>query len=210
MTTVDTRPTGGVADDWAEFRAQVDGHFADLWIAEDEIAKAVAAYGDDVEAADRAWHALLALQPTMDKMTLTEMVYRAHCRELLDRAAAAGDLRPGTAVECCIALCEASTAVPLNTTGTGLYFRLWHKAGLPDMGGEAQLPAYERLRAERMDDEEAALRGRLAQPRRGLPDPIEHVRLCPIGLSIPRPDHGYFDQHGRWVTQGLFELEASP
>lgn len=196
-------------DDEIAFLGQLQGHLANIEVAEDEITQAVRRHDGDVAAADRAWHAFILLQPTMDKMGLNELVYRAHCRELLDRAAAGGDLRPGTAVECCIALCEASTAVPLNTTGSGLYFRLWHAAGLPDMGGEAQLPAYERLRAERMDDEEAALRRRLAQPRRQLDDPLEHRTLCPHTLArAGDPDrHGFFDQHGTWIAQGLFNLE---
>jgi len=182
----------------------VDRRVFETFDAEAEIEAAMARHPD---AADPIWHALLLLRPTTGLLTRAPVVFQAHCRELLERVAAGGDTRPATAVECCVALCEVSTAVPLNTVAAGLYHRVWALAGLPDMGATAH---YEALRSSEIDDAEAKLRAKLAQPWRQLARPIVHRTLCPATLAAPRPrDPGFFDQHGRWVPQGLFDLEAS-
>lgn len=142
--------------------------------AEDAIDEAMARHPD---RADVLWHCFALLVPTHELVAGTAMVYAAHCRELLERAAAGGDLRPATAVECVVALCGASKLAPLSATGTGLYLRLWSRAGLPDVAGGA-LEHYEAIRGDRMDEQEAWLRAKLARPERVLT--VSHVRACPF------------------------------
>jgi hypothetical protein len=70
--------------------------------AEQEIAAAQARHP---QQAGRIWHSFSLFQPNpgLGRMT-SEMVYRSHCREILDRVAAGEDTRPGTAAEGCCAL----------------------------------------------------------------------------------------------------------
>jgi hypothetical protein len=89
--------------------------------AEDEISQAMQRHPGH---ADRIWHSFSLLTPTLDRLA-TEVVYRAHCRELLDRVARGEDTRPATAAECCVALMETSLAAPrppaqpVSTCGSG-------------------------------------------------------------------------------------------
>jgi hypothetical protein len=74
--------------------------------AEQEIAAAQARHP---QQAGRIWHSFSLFQPNpgLGRMT-SEMVYRSHCREILDRVAAGEDTRPGTAAEGCCALRNTS------------------------------------------------------------------------------------------------------
>jgi hypothetical protein len=102
-----------------------------------------------------------------------EPVYRSHCRELLDRVAAGADTRPGTAAEVCCTLHDVSLIAPLRSAATGLYFRMWQAASLPDFPELA--PASENqevLEGSRIDDHESETRRKLADPTRTL-DAIE-------------------------------------
>ncbi len=116
-------------------------------------------------AADRIWHGFALLQPT-HPLLYNEMLYRAHCAELLDRVARGDDTRPGTAAECCAAMSEVSLQAPLHTSAVGLYIRMWRQVGLPpiDLSGEH----YEALDGSLIDDNEAWLRAKLRQPSRVL------------------------------------------
>jgi hypothetical protein len=129
------------------------------------------------EHADRIWHSFKLLRPTDDKMG-TEAVYRSHCAEIIERVIAHEDTRPGTAAECCIACCETSQIAPLTAAGTGVYLRLWAKAGLPGLDDIARDP-YEAIRGEVIDDHERELRRKLKQDWRTLPKVIEHTAGCP-------------------------------
>jgi hypothetical protein len=129
------------------------------------------------EHADRIWHSFMLLKPT-DKLMGTEAVYRSHCTEIIERVIAHEDTRPGTAAECCIACCVTSQIAPLTAAGTGLYLRLWEKAGLPALDGVSREP-YEAIRGEVIDDHERELRGKLKQDWRTLPKVIEHKTGCP-------------------------------
>jgi len=183
----------------AEIAAPIIRELGRVGLAEEEIQAAMARHP---AAADPIWHAFALLVPTGAKVGLTDAVYRSHCRELLDRVALGADLRAGTAAECCVALCEVSTAVPLNTVAAGLYHRVWALAGLPEMGNRDH---YEALRSSEIDDAEWMLRAKLSQPWRRLPKPIVHRTLCPASLAVPRPrDPGFYDQRGTWVPQALF------
>lgn len=128
------------------------------------------------EHADRIWHSFKLLKPTDDLME-TEMVYRSHCTEILKRVIAHEDTRPGTAAECCIACCETSQLAPLTPAGTGLYLRVWDKAGFPGMG-LAREP-YETIRGAMIDEHEQLMRRKLAKDWRTLPKPIKHTAGCP-------------------------------
>lgn len=178
MTTTTTGPgTDLLADLLGTTVSDVTGVLALIEDAEDEIQAAMRRHP---KAADRIWHSFLLLQPTLDLTSRNPVLYRAHCRELLERVAAGADTRLGTAVECIAALSETSTLAPLTTTGTGLYMRLWAAAGLPDvMDGADGLEHYEAIRGSQMDQDEAMVRAKLAQADRRLPDPIEHVTMCP-------------------------------
>ena len=140
--------------------------FSDMETAEDEISAAQRRHPD---TADRIWRSFKLLVPSSDLLTRNELVYRAHCQELLDRVAADADTRPGTAAECCIALCETSLQVPLNTAAAGLYSRMWKQAGLPPAELADAGVHYEALEATQIDTYETDLRRRLSQPDRVLP-----------------------------------------
>ncbi|MFY1688146.1 hypothetical protein [Plantactinospora sp. WMMB782] len=143
-----------------DLMGQLESAFAAMEWAEEEIE---AARKRHPEADDRIWKSFLLLQPTHDLMRV-EMTYRAHCRELLDRVAAGEDTRPGTAAECCIALCETSQAGPLRESAAGLYFRMWEKAGLTKLEGSSDvLVHYEALKGATIDRDEAWLRNKLRQ-----------------------------------------------
>jgi hypothetical protein len=139
--------------------------FGAMEVAEKEIRDAQNRYPG---AADRIRRSFMLLTPTTDLLTRNELVYRAHCRELLDRVAAGTDTRPGTAAECCVALCETSLRVPLSTSAAGLYARMWKAAGLPDVELTDSGVHYEALERDAIDRHELDLRARLSQADRQL------------------------------------------
>ncbi len=118
-------------------------------------------------AADRIARSFVLLRPTFTLMR-NAPVYRAHCRELLDRVAARADTRPGTAAECCIALCQTSLRAPLRTSAVGLYARMWRLAGLPHVDLHDAGEHYEALHGTLIDEHEHWLRTRLRQDWRHL------------------------------------------
>ncbi|GIH16129.1 hypothetical protein [Rugosimonospora africana] len=147
-----------------DIKRLLDPIFDAMSVAEDEISAAQQRHPD---AADRIWRSFPLLRPT-DGLTTNNLVYRAHCRELLDRVAAGANTKPGTAAECCWALCEVSQRVPLNTTAAGLYSRMWRLAGLPPVNLADNGGHYEALAGGQIDDYEAVLRQRLRQDWRAL------------------------------------------
>jgi hypothetical protein len=59
---------------------------------------------------------------------------------------------------------HVTTVAPMNAIGTGLYFRLWTKAGLSHLVDTAESSRhYEALRGSQIDDAEAMCRKKLAQ-----------------------------------------------
>lgn len=118
-------------------------------------------------AAERLDDVAALLEPTHPRM-VSAMLFRPHSRELLDRIAAGGDTRPGTAVEGCLVLCAISLRAPLNATATGLYLRLWAVAGLPDVGNGEALAYYEATAGSLIDDAENLLRTKTRQMWRAL------------------------------------------
>ncbi|WP_067903735.1 hypothetical protein [Nocardia vaccinii] len=91
----------------------------------------------------------------------TEFVYRSHARELLERVAAGADTRPGTAAEVAAAMMATSLAAPLNSTGVGLYLRMWRKAGFLAVGDSGR-DYYEDVVGPLIDDAESTTRRKLA------------------------------------------------
>jgi hypothetical protein len=147
----------------AEIQAEVTGASAWVGIAEDEIEQAA---GRHPEAADDLYHAFALMLPATGAAAWeTEFVYRAHCRELLERVAAGEDTRPGTTAEAVLAISEVSKKIPLTGTAAGLYFRMWSRAfpghELTDRGEH-----YEALYKDAIDKAEGDIRQKLNLPGR--------------------------------------------
>jgi hypothetical protein len=140
------------------------GYMQQLDWAEDEIQAGMRRHP---RAADVIWHSLTLTTPTADLMRV-ETVYRAHCREIVDRVAAGQDTRPGTAVEVAILCCHVSGLAPLTATAAGLYFRMLRAAELPFAVDDERAGAYEQLRGDQIDDAEAEARHKLADKTRTL------------------------------------------
>src|SRR5438128_1794014 len=95
--------------------------------AEEEIAAAQVRHPDHQ---DLLYHSFTLLRPTSPRMT-TEFVYRAHCRELLDRLAAGGNAREATDAEVAVACAQSSLVVLPSPAGISVYMRAWTRA-FPD------------------------------------------------------------------------------
>lgn len=156
--------------------------------AEEEIEAARARHpGQD----DLLYHCFTLLQPTAARMT-TEWVYRAHCRELLDRVAADGDPREATDAEVASVCCQVSLRVPLNSAAVTVYMRAWASAfpdqlAITDLG----LDHYEHVAGGRAEELDRLARHRLHQPQRMLP-----AISCPgRHHGQPRPDCRFAAQH---------------
>lgn len=165
MPTTTNKPSASTTKD--PLRALLDDHsnaIGDImdcldW-AEDEIQAAMRRHP---RVADTLWHSNKLLCPTEDPRLTTEFVFRAHCRELLERVAAGEDTRQATDAEICCATLAIAHRTPITTTAFGMYMRLWHRA----FPGKAilrpdQLDGYEKVRGEKMDDLERETREKLA------------------------------------------------
>lgn len=160
-----------------ETSLQLGPIFEQMEWAEEEIDQA---QGRHPAQASLLWTTFRLFVPTSDLMR-TELVYRSHCRELLERVAAGEDARPGTNAELAIACCETSQLAPMTTAGAGLYMRVWARA-FPDqplVDNEEQLGHYEALESRAIDDHEAVLRRKLSQPWRRL-DATPHQAQLPL------------------------------
>jgi hypothetical protein len=179
-----------------DFAAMVKGLFAEVstvlegtgW-AEDEIKRSIRRHP---RQADTLWHSFKLLVPVDDNDRWnTEFVYRAHARELLERVAAGEDTRPGTDVEMILVCMKMSLATPINTSGTTLYLRLWHRA-FPqhrEIIQVRELASYEHVGGSGADTLEPELRRRLSVPDRRLnPDAI---RCCGLHHGVAVPDCPY-------------------
>ncbi|OBA59031.1 hypothetical protein A5780_21360, partial [Nocardia sp. 852002-20019_SCH5090214] len=127
--------------------------------AEDEIARAQRRHP---RHRNTLYHSFALLTPTHERMR-QEFVYRAHCRELLDRVAAGLSPASGTAAEVALAVMQASQKAPLNTAAFGLYVRMWIHAGFPHLESvTGSHEHYEAIAKSRIDDLEAETRTRLS------------------------------------------------
>lgn len=105
-------------------------------LAEEEIA---AAKGAHPLAADLTHRAFAIMCPSAVLRDGGEKLYRAHCRELLERVHLEKDTRPGTTAEVVAVLSTISFRAPLDRHATVLYWQLFEEL----FPGEA-----ERIRGE--------------------------------------------------------------
>lgn len=150
----------------ARLTEETAGVFEAMEWAEDEIAQAARRHP---AAADILWHTF-GLLVAGDGMGV-EFVYRSHARELLERVAAGGDTRPGTAAEVVLVCGAASKVAPFHASAAGLYMRMWAAAfpGHPAYDGQAaDIAHYEALRSTEIDDLESMTRRKTAAPERKL------------------------------------------
>jgi hypothetical protein len=161
-----------LGDDARGIFAVMAGAFERMEWAEEEIAAAQARHP---RHADRIWHSFSLLVPNsgLERMSY-ERVYRAHCREILDRVAAGEDTRLGTAVfagEICCALLDTSLLAPLTSAATGLYMRMYQAAGHPQFDELAESSRHhEALEHSLIDDHERFARRQLSMDDRRLGD----------------------------------------
>ena len=151
-----------------------------LW-ADEEIEAAQLRHGER----DRGplWNSFRLLRPTHQR-PWPELMYRAHCRELLDRVAAGIDTRPATEAEKLAVLSVASQTAPLNSGAETLYLRIGTRL-FPDIfdgvSDVLDIQAYEKVHGSRADDYEAQLTRKLAQPWRRIGATAEEIDQ----LNIP-------------------------
>ncbi|MDP4510309.1 hypothetical protein [Nonomuraea turcica] len=156
-TTAATATIATLSDILKVTTSELDSALQQMGWAEEEIAAAAERHP---AAADTLFHSWPLLKPTRVLIS-TEFVYRAHCRELLDRVTAGQDTRPGTAAEACCACCHASLIAPLTSYAAGLYLRTWAKA-FPDQVMFADMHKHhEELEGRSIDDLATGLRRKL-------------------------------------------------
>jgi hypothetical protein len=165
--TFETDPAALVA----ELRAEVSSLLAPVDWAEDEIAAASRRHPGQ---ADLLFHTFRLLKPRAIGSGMgTEFVYRGFAKELLERVAVGADLRPATAAEICLVLSQVSLRTPIHGAGAGLYFRMW-LAAFGDHPFTAELAgdqsAYQFLHGAEIDELEAMMRRKAADPARQFSD----------------------------------------
>ncbi|GAB3162058.1 hypothetical protein GCM10027258_80310 [Amycolatopsis stemonae] len=156
-----------LGDDAKGIFAVMASAFERMEWAEEEIAAAQARHP---QQASRIWHSFSLLVPNsgLERMSY-ERVYRAHCREILDRVAADEDTRPGTAAEICCAMLNTSLLAPLTSAATGLYMRMYQAAGFPQFDELAESSRHhEALEHSLIDDHERFARRQLSMDDRRL------------------------------------------
>lgn len=138
--------------------SMVTGAFEVMEWGEDETQKAMNRHPAE---RDTLYHSFVLLTQTHPLM-VTEFVYRAHCRELLERVYRGADTRPGTAVEVVCLLQHISQIAPLKSPAAGLYHRMW-AAAFPGkrffLGDSAR--HHEALEGSTIDDYELEARHKL-------------------------------------------------
>ena len=91
-------------------------------VAEEEIKAAQERHAD---SADKIHASFKLLCPSEAMSEKHQDVYRAHCREILNRVAAGNDTKLGTKAEAMVGLADASLAFPLGQIASALYHRLF-------------------------------------------------------------------------------------
>ncbi|GAA0946044.1 hypothetical protein [Actinocorallia libanotica] len=156
--------------DFAALEHSLSGVFGLFEVAEEEIEKAQKRHGEPVGERGPIWNTFRHLKPGF--LADSEMLYRAHCVELLDRVAEGRDLRPPTRPEMIAALARASKSAPLTSAAAGLYIELFEEV-FPAESREAfsehpnMAADYRRVHGQQMDDHREWLRGTLLQADRG-------------------------------------------
>ncbi|CAM4325516.1 hypothetical protein NONI108955_20935 [Nocardia ninae] len=148
------------------------GEFDRMHWADVEIRKAVDRYPDKRNILYHCFSPDL-MRATHELMG-EELVFRAHCRELLERVATGRSTKPGTAVEVALACMENSLKAPLSTAAAGLYMRMWKQAefGFSQQfeGVADDLQYYEAIAGSEIDELERVSRVKLAVADRVLHD----------------------------------------
>jgi hypothetical protein len=137
--------------------------------AEDEIMTARMRYGDHTPGGGRLNDSFRLLKPNMS-VRMPEVVYRAHCKELLWRVVTGEDTRRATNAEMLMVAHQASLATPMPLGAACLYYRLFKRA-LPELWKElladhADIDAYETLHGDKADRWEGYLARKLYQEDR--------------------------------------------
>lgn len=97
--------------------------FEFMEVAEDEIAAAKERHPLQAPVLHKCF---ITLRPHGDLFRgKGDILYRAHCRELLDRVAEGGDFQEATKAELCAILCELSFNAPLEQNAAALYMRVF-------------------------------------------------------------------------------------
>jgi hypothetical protein len=170
----------------------VSDAFDQMTWAEEEIEQAQRCHP---ERSATIYHAfeLLVPSPVLQQVGPAEFVHRSHYRELLERVADGEDTRPATDAEIACACSEASRAVPLNTTATGLYIRVWRRAFPDQRNAFTKLDDaghYEAIAGSDIDDLEADICRKLTVKDRTL-----NGRACSgRHHGEPVPDCPYYAQ----------------
>lgn len=115
------------------FWARVSNVFDRMTIAEDEIKKAQAQHP---EHSDRIWGSFKILCASQ-LSRYPDVIYRAHCVELLDRVAEGVDTTLGTKAEVMIVCAQASLAHPPSPVTASLYAQLFSEI-FPDLADTIQ------------------------------------------------------------------------
>lgn len=93
-------------------------------IAELEI-EAATKRTEDMKEKERIWNSFKILCPNSLFNGADDEVYKAHCRELIARAANAADTRPGTKAEALMVLSHTSLVAPPTRDASALYTQLF-------------------------------------------------------------------------------------
>lgn len=162
----------------------IDSAFDQFAWAEEEIEAAQLRHGER----DRGplWNSFSLLRPIQER-PWPELVYRTHCRELLDRVAAGTDTRPATDAEKLAVLSVASQRAPLNSGAETLYLRLGTRLfpTIFDRAGEVlDMQAYETVHGSRADEYEALLTHKLAQPWRTIGATVKETGEPQVPLHV--------------------------
>ena len=106
---------------------RIDESLTDVFIAEEEIE---AAQTKHPKHTDALWNTFRSLQRPTALARKADVVYRAHCAELLDRVATGDDLDVATRAEVMVALSDMTFKSRLIPDAEHLYLRLFLELGM--------------------------------------------------------------------------------
>lgn len=178
-------PTGALEALFAEAEAMTGWALERVDLAEDEIDAAQIRHP---ARADRLYHGFVLLAPPKGFDLTAEIVFRAYCRELLDRLAAGDDTREATHVEVALACRAMSLVHPLNPGAMLVYQRAWQHAFPQHPLPHLHMASYEHIGGPHADELDALIRRRLQQPGRVLP---KHFTCRGRHHGVARPDCPY-------------------
>lgn len=190
MTTKTLTP----ADIFQDLQSKLSGIFQYMDWAEAEIEKACKAA--PIHARPLLFGAFLTMRPEMD---MPEMLYRAHCKELLTRIQDGADIHAPTIAEVATVLYEMALIHPLRRSATGLYLRIVRqvltparlkRAGLDVDTREVNIQEeYPGQFAEVEDEIKRTLAKRLpkrSEPYRRIPEGKRLASLEAAGIIFPK------------------------